>query len=91
MENYLIRNCKFRYKCKQRWQGLDEIDPEEDRVRYCRVCCENVYLCETDEELLEAMRNNRCVALYEKPGDELPTMLGDVDTGYVTGGKLKWD
>jgi hypothetical protein len=91
MTNYLIRNCKFRYKCKEQWQDLDQIDPSTDHIRFCRVCQENVYLCENDQALRKALMNDHCVALVEKMGDEMPTMVGKVDSGYDSGRGLKWD
>ncbi len=90
MTNYLIRNCKFRYKCKEQWQDL-LVDPDTDRIRFCRVCQEDVYRCENDEELREALMNDHCVALVEKMGDEIPAMVGKIDSGYDSGGGLKWD
>jgi len=90
MTNYLIRNCKFRYKCNEQWQGMDLVNPESDKIRFCRVCQENVYLCENDQELSLAIRHNYC-ALYENLGDEVPALIGDVDPGYLSGGELNWD
>jgi hypothetical protein len=49
-----------------------------------------VYRCENDQELREALLNDHFVALVEEMGDEIPTMVGKVDSGYDSGGGLKW-
>ena len=45
------------------WGDLNPIDGESRNIRYCSECEENVFFCNTDEELVEAIRGNRCVAI----------------------------
>ncbi len=47
-----------------------------------KECNEDVHLCETDEQLITAIKNNWCVALYDKADNEHPTLPGDVETSY---------
>jgi len=60
-EQTLIRNCRFAFRCHQRWRSLEETaDP---RVRYCHECSRDVVLCRRDEELRAALQADQCVAI----------------------------
>ena len=65
MHNYqkdiTIRNCKFAFKCEERWAYLQTT--EDDNVRFCDSCQQQVFFCKTDDELLIAIKNNRCVSI----------------------------
>ena len=87
MSDRLIRNCKFRFRCTRQWQLLDET--EAPSIRFCGECRKKVYLCETDVELIEALQQNRCVAMFDESDTEYPTLLGDVELPYSATGKLK--
>ena len=79
MSNELIRNCKFRYKCSESWNSMANTDDPD--VRHCSTCNENVHLCIDADDVLEALQNNWCVAIYNTSQEEV-AFLGDVDPGY---------
>ena len=89
MDNILIRNCQFRYKCNEDWSDMDKIEELGDKVRFCRVCNKNVYLCENDDEFIEAVSKDRCVALFEQKEDHTPRLLGDVAPEYFSNRLIK--
>lgn len=62
----LIRNCRFAFRCHQRWELLEQTT--QPRVRYCHECSRQVVLCETDSELSAALRADECVAI-DAPGE----------------------
>lgn len=56
-----LRNCEFAFQCNAQWDKLAKTD--QDSVRFCNECEKEVHRCETDEELLRAIRSNLCVAI----------------------------
>ncbi len=60
-----LRNCNFKFKCTQTWEGLDRTDI--GTTRRCNVCSEYVYFVETDKRLAEAIKLNQCVAIAKEP------------------------
>ncbi len=60
MSNFTLRNCTFAYKCTQQWENLEET--HEESIRFCHDCQKEVHYCEDDQELLESIKLNRCVA-----------------------------
>ena len=74
-----IRNCIFGFKCNKTWEDLGETS--SDNVKFCQSCQKEVFFCESDDELVESIRLNRCVAVF-KHG-----ILGDVTAtvGYPVG------
>ena len=54
---------------------------DDPGIRRCALCDADVHLCETAEELKQALVNNWCVAMYEKD-TEYPALIGDVDSVY---------
>ena len=60
-----LRNCTFKFKCTQTWEGLDRTDI--GTMRRCNVCSEYVYFVETDKRLAEAIKLNQCVAIAKEP------------------------
>lgn len=60
-----LRNCTFKFKCTQTWEGLDRTDI--GTTRHCNVCSEYVYFVETDKRLAEAIKLNQCVAIAKEP------------------------
>lgn len=82
-EQPLIRNCRFAFRCHQRWWSLETTtDP---RVRYCHECSRDVVLCRRDEELREALKADQCVAIPE-PGPALVMTVGVVAPDWGQGG-----
>ena len=67
-ETLTIRNCKFSYKCNKNWFEL--FDTKEKHIKFCSTCQHEVFYCRNDEELLEAIKINKCVCI------ETPYMKG---------------
>lgn len=79
-----LSNCKFAFPCPKTWEALQKTDDES--VRFCDTCEHCVYLCSTDEELNEATRRNRCVAIRMTDadgggGDGLS--VGNIEVSYL--------
>jgi len=55
-----VENCKFAFKCTKKWEELAKT--EQPKVRFCDTCSENVYLCESLQELDAAVKAGHCVA-----------------------------
>ncbi|RZW16516.1 MAG: hypothetical protein EX260_09810 [Desulfobulbaceae bacterium] len=78
---HLIRNCRFKFKCGAAWEHLDAT--EAPGVRYCGGCERDVHLCETDDELAKAIRENHCVAIPREGSEAAPRMaVGMMETEY---------
>jgi hypothetical protein len=75
MNNARVKNCQFAFKCPKKWEDLTLT--LFDRVRHCHGCQRDVFLCNTDAELAEAVRLNRCVAV------ELPREADYPSSGSV--------
>lgn len=58
---YQFRNCEFAFKCDADWYELDETTIE--KVRFCNKSQKQVHRCDSDEELLFAIKSNLCVAI----------------------------
>jgi len=67
-----IQNCgsRFRFKCQKQWMELQST--ENQFVRFCDACDQNVFYCHTKEELNERASKNQCVAFANI--DEGPTL-----------------
>jgi hypothetical protein len=59
--NSVLRNCKFKFKCEQVWEELEET--EFPQIRNCSKCNESVHFIDSDKRLLEAIQDNLCVAV----------------------------
>ena len=64
-----IRNCSFGFKCNQKRGDL--IKRKEKNIKYCLECEKEVYLIETNTELMHAIKFNHCVAIKVRH-DEIP-------------------
>ena len=64
-----IRNCFFGFKCNQKWEDL--LKRKEKNIKYCHECEKEVYLIETNTELIDAIKFNYCVAIKVRH-DEIP-------------------
>jgi hypothetical protein len=60
-----LRNCTFKFKCSETWEGLEKTDVAT--TRKCNACNEYVYFIETDKRLAEAIKLNQCVAIAKEP------------------------
>lgn len=75
-------NCEnaFEFVCPRKWDSLGQT--ESPNIRYCEVCSQNVFLCETPDEFVRQGELGRCVALQK---EVTPTMVyGDHWIGRVT-------
>ena len=76
-----IRNCSFGFKCNQKWDSL--LKRKEKNIKYCHECEKEVYLIETNEELMHAIKFNYCVAIKVRH-DEIPKKAKPhIDVGMV--------
>jgi hypothetical protein len=73
MSDLTIRNCLFSFKCTANWEELE--DTSEESIRFCQDCQKEVHYCADDDELISAVRLNRCIAIEKEPGNKL---LGSV-------------
>lgn len=64
MSDLAIRNCLFAFKCTAQWEELTPTN--DDKINFCQDCQREVHLCEDDDELVTAVRLNRCVAIYRE-------------------------
>ncbi len=81
MSDLTIRNCIFAFKCTAVWDELD--DTADESIRFCQDCQKEVHYCSDDDEMVTAVRLNRCVAIEKEPGNRL---LGDIDMGLIRPG-----
>lgn len=71
-----LRNCEFAFRCNAKWEELAPTG--RFSVRFCNDCEKEVHRCDTEEELLQAIRSNLCVAIsqpYPQAGEEEFRML----------------
>jgi hypothetical protein len=66
-----IRNCKFTYRCTQRWADLEAV-PGTMRVRFCTRCQSAVHRADGEGEFDELARQGKCVAVFQ---DDAPLEL----------------
>ena len=64
-----IRNCSFGFECHQSWENL--LKRKEKNIKYCHECEREVYLIETNAQLIDAIKFNHCVAIKVRH-DEIP-------------------
>jgi hypothetical protein len=77
-----IRNCSFGFKCNQKWEDL--IKRKEKNIKYCIECEKEVYLVETNTELMDAIKFNHCVAIKVRH-DEIPqTKKPNITVGMLS-------
>ena len=69
-----IRNCEFKFKCPKDWDALKRT--ETPAQRFCNECNQIVYFCHTAEELMVAMKEDRCVAINLGGLSSEDTMVG---------------
>ena len=56
-----VRNCQFSFKCDKKWDSLEATS--SSGRKFCGDCKQFVYLCLTDRELSDHIRENHCVAI----------------------------
>ena len=52
--------CTFDFVCPKKWE---ELEINRDGVRYCDHCYSDVFLCTKQEEVDEAKKLNKCIAV----------------------------
>lgn len=59
-------NCEnaFEFLCPLKWESL--VSTESPDIRYCGVCSQNVYLCETPREFVSQGNLGRCVGIRKE-------------------------
>jgi hypothetical protein len=60
-----IRNCKFEYRCHQRWDQLETV-PGALRLRFCNRCQSAVHRADSEEEFQKLASQGRCVAVFSE-------------------------
>ncbi len=82
-ERITLRNCKFGFKCSQNWFKLNET--ENQNVKFCKKCKENVYMVFKNEELAKAVQDNKCVAFDSpnKPGVVLGKVVNNEESFVI--------
>ena len=60
--NVTIRNCTFAYKCNMNFDELNDTDNRN--IKFCTQCQREVHYCATDEEIVDAIQRNKCIAIY---------------------------
>ena len=82
-----IRNCTVIFQCPKFWQRLTPTD--NDKIRFCDYCFEQVHLVETDQELTEHSALGHCVAILnlspKHPAYSPEGLLGDIDPNSLNG------
>jgi hypothetical protein len=77
-----IRNCSFGFKCTQKWENL--LKRKEKNIKYCHECEKEVFLIETNVELMDAIKFNHCVAIKVRH-DEIPqTKRQNITVGMLS-------
>ncbi|MEO6080903.1 MAG: hypothetical protein ABIQ86_14210 [Steroidobacteraceae bacterium] len=73
----LIRNCRFAFRCHQRWQSLEQTG--NPGARYCHECSRQVLLCRNNAELRAALQADECVAIESDGPSGLTHTVGVID------------
>jgi len=70
---YTIRNCVLGFKCDVNWElmgNLEKFSEQGSEIKFCVRCQREVYESNSDEELLENIRLNRCVSFFQDDPNE---------------------
>ena len=78
MSDLTIRNCIFAFKRNAVWEDLE--DTQDESIKFCQDCQKEVHYCADDEELVAAVRLNRCIAIERDPGGRWPE---NVEMGLI--------
>ena len=76
---------RFTYQCPKRWQNLQVT--ENDTVRFCNACQENVYYCTDKPQAEQHARQGHCIAI----ASELTTAVDEQydDPNFMTMGVIE--
>jgi len=75
-----IRNCPIAYRCEARWEHLAAT--RHARIRFCAVCQKEVHQSLSEDELIENVQLNRCIAIVDPytPGSVAGSVV-DIEAG----------
>ena len=76
-----IRNCSFGFKCNQKWDSL--LKRKEKNIKYCHECEKEVYLIETNEELMHAIKYDHCVAIKVRYDEKPQSKKSGINIGMI--------
>jgi hypothetical protein len=87
-------NCEnaFEFICPRKWVSLRPTESPD--IRYCEVCNQNVYLCETPLEFVRQGNLGRCVAIRPEvtpKGAFFDYRKGRLLPGYAKRQKEWWE
>lgn len=68
MTNTVQISCTFEFQCTKQWDALTETSDKS--VRFCNQCDHNVYFCSTDEQILKAGSEGKCIAYEASAGTD---------------------
>ena len=70
-----IKNCeiKFQFECPKKWSGLKTTDDEN--IRFCDHCSENVYLCNSLEDVHQHAKEKHCISVEQEDDIHGPRRL----------------
>lgn len=71
-----LRNCQLAFRCKQKWEEMTPTRADGS-VRFCLDCMTEVFFCRTDQDLLNHIRSNHCIAFERIVRDRRHILLGD--------------
>lgn len=61
MSSYSVINCNFEFKCPEKLDTMASTPFEN--IRYCDVCQQHVYKCDTQEQVNWTIKNKQCCAI----------------------------
>jgi len=75
-----IRNCVVAFRCKAQWECL--VLTRHARIRFCAVCQKEVHQSLSEDELIENVQLNRCIAIVDPytPGSVAGSVV-DIEAG----------
>jgi hypothetical protein len=69
-----IAHCEVKFQCPLIWDNLAQTN--DDKVRFCDTCQENVYMVEDIENF---PKDKKCVMIrFQKLGGERVEIMGDI-------------
>ena len=76
VSDFFLANCKFAYRCTKTWESLDKTkDPE---IHFCADCQDSVTFCNSKREIVAALQNRKCIAIYISDGLIESTLIGQI-------------
>lgn len=58
----IIKNCVLEFQCPKSWNTLKVLEGNSN-ARHCDDCNQTILLCETEEQLNDAIEKRICVAV----------------------------